>query len=119
MGRVHLAGLFIDTELMPISFVNIAARFDRNLPATYVLYPNYPNPFNPATQIRYDLPEAGKVTLTIYNSLGQEIDRLVNSRQAAGSYSVNWDAEGFASGLYYYKLEAGSFDQVRKMVLLK
>ncbi len=119
LGRVHLAGLFIDTEFMPISFVNIAARFDRNLPTTHVLYPNYPNPFNPATQIRYDLPEAEKVRLTIYNSLGQEIGRLVDSRQAAGSYSVTWDAEGFASGLYHYKLEAGSFDVVRKMVLLK
>ncbi len=84
-----------------------------------VLEGNYPNPFNPSTQIRYELAGASDVKLTVYNSLGQEVARLVNARQASGRYSVTWDAKGAASGIYYTVMEAGPVRQTRSMVLLK
>ena len=86
---------------------------------THTLYQNAPNPFNPSTQIRYELPEAGDVRLAVYNNLGQEVARLVDARQTAGPYSVKWNANGMASGVYYYVMEVGSVKQTRRMLLLK
>jgi len=80
---------------------------------------NSPNPFNPATQIRYTLAEAGLVTLTVYSTLGQEVARLMNANQGAGAYVVTWDAQNVASGLYYYRLEVDGVSEIRKMLLLK
>jgi hypothetical protein len=80
---------------------------------------NSPNPFNPATQIRYPLAEAGLVKLTVYNTVGQEVSRLVNASQTAGDYTVTWDAKDVASGLYYYRLEVDGFSEIRKMLLMK
>lgn len=80
---------------------------------------NAPNPFNPATQIRYALSDAGVVNLTVYNTLGQEVTRLIQAHQTAGAYSVTWDAQNVASGLYYYRLEVDGVAEVRKMLLLK
>jgi hypothetical protein len=87
--------------------------------ATHTLHQNAPNPFNPTTQIRYELPEAGDVRLAVYNNLGQEVARLVDARQTAGPYSVKWNANGMASGVYYYVMEVGSVKQTRRMLLLK
>jgi hypothetical protein len=94
---------------------------DRSIaaPEAYTLFQNSPNPFNPATQIRYQLPEASQVRLTVFNALGQEVARLVNTPQNAGAYTVSWDAADFSSGLYYYQLEAGGYKDVRKMLLIK
>jgi hypothetical protein len=88
------------------------------------LHANYPNPFNPATQIAYELPEAGEVRLVIYNTLGQEVRALVQGRQEAGYYRVTWDGRDAAgrqvsSGLYFYRLTSGGFVETRKMMLLK
>ncbi len=86
---------------------------------------NYPNPFNPSTVISYSLNNPGLVTLKIYNSLGEEVTTLVNENQAAGDHSVIFNASGdygrgsLASGIYFYRLKSGSFDQTRKMLLLK
>jgi hypothetical protein len=80
---------------------------------------NYPNPFNPTTKINYELPSTNYVDLNIYNALGQKVATLVSERQAAGSYQVKWDASGFASGTYYYLLQAGEVQQIRKMILLR
>lgn len=94
-------------------------------PEGFVLQQNYPNPFNPATIIRWQLAVSGHVDLSIYNILGQKVATLVNKKQQAGSYQVEWDAaptsggQGFASGVYYYRLEAGSFVETKKLVLLK
>ncbi len=118
-GSLRLTGLLFNPELMPIAEVDIQARLNGASPADYALFQNQPNPFNPDTQIRYDLPQTGQVRVTIYNALGQEVARLVDARQSAGSYTVTWDAVGFASGLYYYRLEAGAFKEVRKMMLVK
>jgi L-ascorbate metabolism protein UlaG (beta-lactamase superfamily) len=80
---------------------------------------NYPNPFNPSTIIQYSLPKPGYVTLKIYNTLGQEVAQLVSQRMDAGTYTEEWNASGFTSGVYYYKLEAGGFIETKKLVLLR
>ena len=88
-------------------------------PTTFALEQNYPNPFNPATMIRYQLPEQRMVNLSVYNMLGQEVARLVDGVQEAGYKEVEWNASRLASGVYIYRLTAGDFVQVHKMVLLK
>ena len=80
---------------------------------------NFPNPFNPNTAINYQLPAVSQVKIAVYNVLGQEIQTLVNRRQEAGNHSVVFYAGNLAGGVYYYKLTAGSFVQVRKMILVK
>jgi len=85
---------------------------------------NCPNPFNPVTSLRYDLPEDGLINITIYDMMGRVVKTLVNGSQTAGFKSVQWDAtndrnEPVSSGLYLYTIQAGEFRQTRKMVLLK
>ncbi|MCF7804961.1 MAG: CHRD domain-containing protein [Candidatus Marinimicrobia bacterium] len=94
------------------------------LPESYTLQDNYPNPFNPTTTIAYTLPEQSHVTLTIYNAVGQEIATLVNSEQSAGQHRVEWRAtdqldEQLSSGVYFYQIQAGTFNKTKKMVLMK
>jgi len=88
-------------------------------PVSYKLYDNYPNPFNPSTIINYELRMTNDVELSIYNSLGQKVVTLVSGIQKAGVYQIEWDASGFASGVYFYKLQAGEFVAVKKMVLMR
>ena len=85
----------------------------------YSLDQNFPNPFNPETTLEYTLQNSGEVSLIIYNLLGQEMTRLVNEVQKAGNHQVTWNASNVASGIYFYRLQAGDFVQTRKMVLLK
>ncbi|HKK46412.1 MAG TPA: T9SS type A sorting domain-containing protein [Balneolaceae bacterium] len=91
----------------------------RELPAQYKLAHNYPNPFNPRTTINYELPEASEVTLEIYNILGRRVATLVDKRQKAGRYTIQFRADYLASGVYLYRLKAGDFTKVRKMILIK
>ncbi len=93
-------------------------------PDYYALAQNYPNPFNPETEIRFQLPQAGPVVLKIYNILGKEIRTLVNRNYAAGNHSVRWDGKDsngsdVSSSIYFYQLQAGQFNQVKKMSLLR
>ena len=88
-------------------------------PERYALHPNAPNPFNPTTQIRFDLPVASLVRLTVYNVLGQEVARLVERQMPPGQHEVEWDATGYRSGLYFYALKADSYRAQRKMILLR
>ena len=89
------------------------------LPSSFSLGQNYPNPFNPLTIIEYSLPRSGDVSLIIYNLLGEEVARLVDGFQQAGEYNTNWNAANVASGVYFYRLQAGDFVRTRKMVYLK
>lgn len=88
-------------------------------PNAYRLEQNFPNPFNPATSIRYTIGKADHVTLKVYNMLGQEVATVVNQVQDAGSHTVNFNASNLASGMYLYKIQAGAFSEVKKMMLLK
>ena len=89
------------------------------IPTTYILSQNYPNPFNPSTTIEYAIPKTSFVTLKIYDILGTEVRSLVNEEKNLGSYQINFDASSLASGIYFYKIQAGSFVQTKKMILLK
>jgi len=88
-------------------------------PFQYELSRNYPNPFNPTTTINYTLAKSGQVTLEVFNMLGQKVKTLVNTKQDAGSYTVQFNAKDLASGIYLYRLQSEGFMQVHKMVLLK
>jgi hypothetical protein len=96
-------------------------------PAEFILEQNYPNPFNPSTTIRYSVPtviaseakQSQLITLKVYDVLGNEVATLVNDEQQAGSHSVNFNSAGLASGIYFYKLQAGNFITTKKMVIMK
>jgi predicted GH43/DUF377 family glycosyl hydrolase len=89
------------------------------LPKTFFLKQNYPNPFNPITTIEFALPKTEFVTLKVYNLLGQEVSRLVSNKLTLGTYTYTWDAGSLASGVYMYRIEAGEYQEVRKMILMK
>ena len=89
------------------------------LPVEFELQQNYPNPFNPTTKISFSIPQAGNVVLKVYNSIGKEVATLVNGYMTAQSYKVDFNASGFASGIYIYKLEYDNSSISKKMVLLK
>jgi hypothetical protein len=90
-----------------------------NIVGEYRLYQNYPNPFNPTTTINYDVKEHGRVTLKIYNVLGQEVRTLVDGLKDTGEFSATFNAADLASGIYFYELRVNSYRDVKKMVLLQ
>jgi hypothetical protein len=92
---------------------------DPSFPVEYVLEQNYPNPFNPVTKIKYSIPKHSFVTLQVFDMLGREIKTLVNENKTAGEYEINWNAEGYPSGVYFYKLITDEFTEQKKMVLIK
>jgi hypothetical protein len=86
------------------------------LPTVYALKQNYPNPFNPATMIEYALPNSGRVVFAVYDILGREVSTLVNGWNDAGVHKVQWNATGFASGVYCYRLQCGSYTEAKTMI---
>jgi hypothetical protein len=105
---IRLASDPLNIEINPITFPN-----------QFRLYQNYPNPFNPSTQISFNLPKPEFVTLEIYNTLGQKIETLLNKAMKAGQHEVEFNAQNLSSGIYFYRIEAGEFQDVKKMVLLR
>lgn len=89
------------------------------LPMTYFLNQNYPNPFNPSTTIEYGIPRAGKVSIKIWNILGQLVAEPVNQFYEAGSYKIIFDASNLVSGLYFYQIQADEFRAILRMLLIK
>jgi hypothetical protein len=89
------------------------------MPGQFALEQNYPNPFNPSTTIRFNLPISGHTTLRLYNLLGQEVETLVNGELTGGAHSVEWNPGKVASGVYFYRLVAGSFVETKKMLYQK
>jgi len=118
-------------EVLGGQFVNSAYQANtmrvekaRALPKIAALHQNFPNPFNPSTEIRFDIPTAREVQLRVFNQLGQTVRTLVDSRMKAGTYRIKWDGKteagnSISSGVYFYSLEAGEFSQIRKMTLVK
>ena len=92
---------------------------ETELPKEFNMYQNYPNPFNPTTSIKYDVPNNAFVSIKVYDVTGRLINELVNMDQSAGVYEVTFDAKNFASGIYFYRMEAGKFTKVMKMVLIR
>ena len=84
-----------------------------------VLNQNYPNPFNPFTTITYDLTEPSNVTVEVFDNNGRLVDRLVNEYQTTGSHVVAWDASSYAAGIYFYRITAGTFNDIKKMSFIK
>ena len=105
------------------TITDVEDRWMFKVPKQYELFQNYPNPFNPTTIINYQLVKASEVELSIYNLLGQKVSTLVNKKQHAGNYEVEWNATGFSSGIYIYNLKAKGQKQnavlTKKLVLVK
>ena len=101
------------------SMIGTSVEDEGGVPSEFQLTQNYPNPFNPSTTIQYRLPATSDVKLTVYTLTGQEVRTLVNATQEAGNYNVQFDAASLASGLYMYRLDAGTFSETRLMSLVK
>ena len=113
--RLHLNGSLWLAKVTGVTSVENG----KALPASFSLNQNYPNPFNPTTVISYQVSASSPVVLKIYNMLGKEVQTLVNENKPAGNYTVEFNANNLPSGMYVYKLQAGSFSQSKKMVLLR
>lgn len=122
-----MAAAFTFYDLLP--FLSVATGIDENvrlteLPTEYALQHNYPNPFNPQTRIQYQLPQQSHVKLNVYNSVGRHVATLVDEKKSAGHHAIEWTATDdsdrlLPAGIYVYRLEAGDFSSVRKMLLVK
>jgi len=108
-------GIILHNPAVPLSIELI----DIQIPDGYALKQNYPNPFNPTTIIEYSIPISGIVTFTVYNTLGQIVNNIVNEWQHAGTYRINWTGSGLPSGVYFYQIHSESFTKTMKMVLVK
>jgi len=97
----------------------IDAPANNEIPSSYAVYQNYPNPFNPETSIKYDLPEENDVAITVFDLTGKQVATLVNTHQAAGVHIAVWNARLMPSGVYLYRIKAGTFSDTRRMLLLK
>jgi hypothetical protein len=130
-GPYLLAGSIWDSGLWrrPVSEMVSVKDQSSEVPAEFILEQNYPNPFNPSTTIKFELPRASQVTLTVCDVLGRQVSMLVNERMNAAVHEVKFSAKGgsasggdgfnLASGVYFYRLQAGGFVQTRKFVLLR
>lgn len=100
-------------------YTDIEENESDNIPESITLRQNFPNPFNPSTQISYSIPKAVKVTLEVYSVTGQQVEVLVNNKQSAGTYQVTFDARNLSSGTYIYRLKAGEFEDIKQMMFVK
>lgn len=114
-----LISVDIDGSSSELAEVSAIPVFSSATVTEFALHQNYPNPFNPKTNIVFDLTESSNVVLTVYNPLGQAVATLMNEPVAAGRHTIVFDAANLTSGLYYYRIEAGEFSAVRKMILMK
>lgn len=100
-------------------YVVSSGNSNNNLPAEYKLYPNYPNPFNPVTNIKFQVPAGSFVKITVFDVTGKETAVLVNELKKAGTYEVSFNGDGLASGIYYYQMESDGYKETMKMILIK
>jgi hypothetical protein len=107
------------TPCIRIDYLTGITNSGNNIPKEFKLYTNYPNPFNPSTTIKFDVPRYSYVSLVVFDLLGKEITKLVNGNIKAGSYEVVWEAINFASSTYFYKFTADQYTDIKKMTLIK
>jgi Secretion system C-terminal sorting domain len=113
------AGSMFKVDDLSLNGVSAVENTANQSPMSYALNQNYPNPFNPTTVIQYQLPASSQVSLKVYDVLGREVATLVDTKQSAGIYSVTFDGNNLASGVYFYRLQAGGFSDMKKLTLLK
>ena len=89
------------------------------MPKSFSLYQNYPNPFNPTTNIKLDVSKSGLVKIVVYDVSGREVSTIVNEPMQSGSYTVDFNASGLSSGVYFYSLITGGYSETKKMILIK
>ncbi|MEO8168446.1 MAG: T9SS type A sorting domain-containing protein, partial [bacterium] len=118
-NRSQLIGILKSGTLYGDSSLPATVGLNSDFPATFGLSQNYPNPFNPTTTIKFQISHSSFVTLNVFDLLGREVATLVNEEITPGSYERVFNAEGLASGVYLYRLQAGSFVQTRKLLLLQ
>jgi len=108
------------TAEMPDTPTSVGSGMGMSLPKAFIIDQNYPNPFNPATNIQYHVKVGNRVTIRVFNALGQEVETLLDEFRSPGTYTLSWDASALASGTYFYRLEAGGDPvQVKKAMLVK
>jgi PKD repeat protein len=112
-------GGLTDTFEGNVNIMSVSNEVNGAVPTEFAIAQNYPNPFNPSTNINYSLPEASKVSIVVYDMLGQRVAQLVNAEKSAGYHTVTFDASALSSGMYVYQIKAGSFSQTKKMMLIK
>ncbi|NQT25147.1 SBBP repeat-containing protein [candidate division KSB1 bacterium] len=115
----NVAGWGSFSEVRDFQIVTTSVKTEADIPKEYALYQNYPNPFNPSTQIEYNVKEPCKVILVVYNLNGQVIKELINSYKQPGKYSINLDMQDIPSGIYFYKIQMGDFQAVKKMLKIE
>jgi hypothetical protein len=118
-GNTYDLGYGYNCTLIRKLIVTGVASQSGNVPTVYSLSQNYPNPFNPSTAIKFDMPRASQVNLSVFDILGREVSVLVNDRRDAGVYEVKFDGSNLASGVYFYRLQAGDFVQAKKLLILR
>jgi len=115
----QLLGCVIDGVVYGDTTLTSIHQIGNSVPAKFNLFQNFPNPFNPNTVISYDLQSTGFAKLRVFDVLGNEVATLVNEKQNAGSYNVNFDGSNFSSGVYFYRLDTGDFSDTKRMILIK
>lgn len=123
-GSAHVVGELGKSDILsialdPDAIAGVQQQTAQAIPTEYLLEQNYPNPFNPSTTIRFNLPNQSEVLLTVYDVIGREVSQLAQGIHNAGVYTVQFDASSLSSGVYYYKLTAGSYSSIKKMMILK
>jgi len=117
MPLLSSVGTILHTTNGGVTFVETHG--SSNVPRQFALGQNFPNPFNPSTTIRYGLPHKSQISLMVYSTLGQLVADLVQGEQEAGYHEVRFDASNLSSGVYFYRLRAGTYVQTRKLLLLR
>ena len=103
----------------PLTEITPVEENQTSIPSSFNLLQNYPNPFNSTSIIKYSIPKLSQVTIRIFNTLGEEIETLVNEEKSIGTYEITWYAENLPSGVYFYQLKAGNYIDTKKMILIK
>ncbi len=116
---VNIDGVFVQIDDVELLGTVGITQIGSQIPASYFLYQNFPNPFNPSTKINFDLPKSGAVRVVVYNNLGEEISELVNDYRTAGTYQIDFNGSSLSSGTYYYRMTTGSYSETRKMMIIK